>query len=174
VNGLLIEDALGISPDEFYGPEVLMSRDQLLNWNDRQWVITSQFETENERIITYLNRLSKNYITLRYYNSTEEKLIEEFHYHLSNSLYWLIDHYNNGTLRTLNMIFEMDSEGLAIFRNLLYARYNYRFKRVYWYNFFSKYLYRYNGLLNEEDSLSRFTRRERELLEMIISWERQQ
>lgn len=171
-------------PFRFYGLEVQQYGPGAfeLNYADRMWDIMSESETEMERIITYYNKYGDYSNTLHYYNIPQEELLDIFHKNLIDGLLEFIDDYNS-SYSTLSdrdfvrdwsneMISNLDSEGLEIFRNLLFAKNNYKFNNVNWHNIFVKYLTDYNGFLNNDDSFSMFTEKEKELLEIIISKEK--
>jgi hypothetical protein len=144
------------------------------------WDIESELYTDEERIITYYNKIEDYSHTIHYYDIPQEELLDIFHETLITGLLEFIDDYNNRYDYFLEidknyadeMISNLDSEGLAIFRNLLYAKNNYKFNNMNWHNIFTKYLTDYNGFLNNEDSFSTFTEQEKELLEIIIEKER--
>jgi hypothetical protein len=150
-----------------------------INYTDkREWDITSESETESERIIIYHNKLGDYSHTLHYYNIPQERLLDIFQKNLINGLLEFVNDYNSPLFDgdyareyANEMISNLDSEGLAIFRNLLYAKNNYKFNNANWYNMFTKYYINYEGVLNNEDSLNRFTDKEKVLLEIIINRE---
>jgi hypothetical protein len=67
----------------------------------------------------------------------------------------------------------LKKQELAIIRNLLFARYNYSFKTVFWRNFMNMYYpTNYIGLNTEIEVMKQFNWFERFLLELIIEYEK--
>jgi hypothetical protein len=60
---------------------------------------------------------------------------------------------------------------LAIFRNCLYAKYDYRFSSASWTEFFEKYLPNYRARYSNSEVAEMFTEADKWILDLIIQYE---
>jgi hypothetical protein len=173
-------DGFGITPNafyaHFYGPESRYA----VGGNEHQPPLYDVIilETESE-IVKHIsgNADGSYYLEIRYYNNSEEYILEKFYKYLVTGLKQYIDYVNEDGLDSysgshiISTINYIEIEDLAIFKNLLFALHNYKFNNLYWINFFQKYLDYNNGNLNNAESLNLFTNEERKILELIINKE---
>ena len=158
---------------QFYGMEIpFTAGGNEYDYNrDYDTVIIKDDEFE---MVKHLVPKKRNYIlNVRYYNNSQEYILEVFNINLVYCFKELIEYINKYGLEDYyEVINNLEIEDLAKLRNLLFALHNYKFNNIYWINYFKEYLGYNNGVLNSEESQNQFTSEEKKLLEYIIQVER--
>jgi len=159
----------------FFGPEVPFGAGGIDYDYNRDMDCLIIKETKDEYIKEFISKEDKTYkIRVRYYNNNKNYILNKFNKNFIYCLQMLIGYLNKNGMDNALCVYivnNMDKEDLAIFRNFLFALNNYKFQNKKWTDYFTEYYVDYKGTLNNEECLNKFTKIEKEILEIIIKKE---